>query len=135
MISGCSTENQSSVDTLVASERAFAALSLAQNSRTAFLTFLDDSAVIFRPHPVNGKEFINRQQPRTSVLAWEPIFAECSAGGDLGYTTGPWRFSTASQPEKPVAFGHFVTLWGNTGGGAWRVMLDIGTSNPEPGPD
>jgi hypothetical protein len=135
MINGCSAESQLPVDTLVASERAFAALSIAKDTRTAFLTFLDDSAVIFRPHPVNGKEWISRQPSRPSVLAWEPLFAECSAGGDLGFTSGPWRFSTSSQAKEPVAFGNFVSVWGRKPRTGWKVLLDVGTSNPKPDSD
>jgi ketosteroid isomerase-like protein len=131
----CGCPRESPVDTLVISERAFAALSLAQNTRTAFLTFLDDSAVIFRPHPVNGKEWISRQPTRPSVLSWKPAFAECSAGGDLGFTSGPWKFSTSAQAKEPVAFGYFVSVWGRKLHTGWKVLLDMGTSNPRPASD
>ena len=131
--SGCSTGSQVPVSSLVESERAFAALSLARDTRTAFLTFLDDSSVIFRPHPVNGKEWIGKQPTRTSVLSWEPVFADCSESGDMGFTTGPWKFSRSSSEDEPVAFGYFVSVWGRREGGGWRVLLDIGTSNPKPG--
>ncbi len=125
--SGCAGGRQ--VDTLLDSERAFAALSLDRGTRAAFLSFLDDSAVIFRPHPVNGKEWFGKQPSRPTVLAWEPEFADCSAGGDLGYTTGPWRLYATSHGE-PVASGYFVSVWRRRPGGEWKVMLDVGTSTP-----
>jgi hypothetical protein len=128
--SGCSAGSQLPVDSLVASERAFAALSVAQGTRTAFLEFLDDSSVIFRPHPVNGKEWFRGQKPRTSVLNWGPSFADCSSGGEMGYTTGPWRFYKTSLAEEPVAFGYFVSVWGRKPGGPWKVLFDVGTSTP-----
>jgi len=134
-LAGCSASRQIPVDSLVASERAFAALSVARGTQTAFLTFLDDSAVIFRPHPVNGKEWFRRQAPRSTVLDWEPSFAECSSSGDLGYTTGPWRVYRSAKTEDPVAFGYFISVWGRRGGEGWKVLLDVGTSNPRPGSD
>ncbi len=127
---GCATVQP--IDSLVETERAFAALSLAKDTRTAFLSFLDDSAVIFRPHPVNGKEFVGRQPARPSLLAWKPVFADCSEGGDLGFTTGPWTFSSSRSDAEPVAFGYFVTVWGRRPDGSWKALLDIGTSNPKP---
>jgi ketosteroid isomerase-like protein len=134
-IAGCSPSRQIPLDTLVASERAFAALSVARGTQTAFLTFLDDSAVIFRPHPVNGKEWFRGQAPRSTVLDWEPSFAECSSSGDLGYTTGPWRVYRSAKTEEPVAFGYFISVWGRRPGEGWKVLLDAGTSNPRPGSD
>ncbi|PYM05340.1 MAG: hypothetical protein DMD82_11400, partial [Candidatus Rokuibacteriota bacterium] len=43
------------LDSLVASERAFAAMSVQKGMRDAFLEFLADDAIIFRPLPVIGK--------------------------------------------------------------------------------
>lgn len=131
LICGCA----SGVDSLIESERAFAALSLARDTRTAFLSFLDDSAVIFRPHPVNGREWIGQRPARPSILAWEPTFADCSADGDMGFTTGPWKLSTPSSPGEPVAFGWFVSVWGRRPGAVWKVLLDVGISTPKPASD
>ncbi len=128
---GCATGRQ--VDTLVESERAFAACALDRGTRAAFLSFLDDSGVVFRPHPVNGKEWFDKQPSQSTVLAWEPEFADCSAGGDLGYTTGPWRLLAHSHGE-PVASGYFVSVWRRHPGREWKVVLDVGTSTPQPSP-
>ncbi len=121
---GCTAGQQ--VDTLVESEQAFATRALDRGTRAAFLSFLDDSAVIFRPHPVNGKEWFGKQPDQPTVLAWEPEFADCSAGGDLGYTTGPWRLFASHAPGEPVASGCFVSVWKREPGREWKVVLDLG---------
>src|SRR4051812_320240 len=96
---------------LVEAERGFARTSVEKGTREAFLANLADDAVIFHPHPVNGKKWWNDQPVRPGVLSWRPSFAFVSRAGDLGYTTGPWEYRGKSMEDKPVAFGYFVTIW------------------------
>jgi ketosteroid isomerase-like protein len=117
---------------LVEAERAFASLSVAKGTREAFLANLADDAVLFHPSPVNGKKWWTEQPVRPGVLTWQPIFASVARAGDLGYTTGPWEFREKSLEDKPVAFGNFVTIWKRQRDGAWKVVLDLGTRNPQP---
>jgi hypothetical protein len=118
------------VDSLVAAERAFAALARATDTRTAFLAFLADSSVMFRPHPVDGRSSTQAQPVRPLLLIWEPGFADIAASGECGYTTGPWKIAQRSAPDSAVAFGHFVTFWRKEKG--WKVLLDIGISHSGP---
>lgn len=117
---------------LVEAERAFAAASITQGTRSAFIANLADDAVTFNPGPVNGKKWWTEQQVRPGVLTWQPIYAFVSSAGDLGYTTGPWEFRAKSLDDKPVAFGHFVSIWKRQADGVWKVALDIGIRNPQP---
>ncbi len=66
------------------------------------------------------------------VLTWQPVFAFVSRAGDMGYTTGPWEYRDKSIEDKPTAFGYFVTIWKKQPDGAWKVVLDLGTRNPQP---
>ncbi len=116
---------------LVAAERAFARTSLEKDTKTAFLAWLADDAVVFQPRPVNGKQWYSERPATTAVLSWEPVFAEISAAGDLGYTTGPWNWKRRPE-ELPVAFGHFVSVWKKQADGQWRVALDIGINHEKP---
>src|SRR5438445_12643638 len=77
---------------LVESERDFAKTSVAKGTREAFLAYLADDAILFRPHPVPGKKWMQDHPAPPGLLTWEPIFADISRSGDLGYTTGPWEF-------------------------------------------
>ena len=117
---------------LVAAERAFAAASLAKGTRVAFLEFLSDDSVLFRPGPVAGKKWIEEHPAPSTLLTWEPIFADVALSGDLGYTTGPWEIRPATLQDKPTAYGHFVSVWKRQGDGTWKVVVDLGISHAAP---
>ena len=117
------------LQSLVMAERAFARASVADGMREAFLEFLADDAVIFRPGPVEGRQWFEARPPAEGRLSWEPLFADLSRDGDLGYTTGPWQFL---PPDGEPSYGHYVTVWRKQPGGEWRVAADIGVGHPRP---
>lgn len=114
---------------LVESEKAFAEMAAERGTKDAFVFYLADDSVIFKPEPVSGKEWYASQPARPSLLGWDPARAECSCG--LGYTTGPWDYR-AKAGEEPIAYGNYVSLWRKQREGAWKVVLDAGTGNPRP---
>lgn len=121
------------LDSLVQSERAFSRMSVEKGMRNAFLTFLADDAIVFRPLPANGKKVWEARGPVAGTLIWEPAFAEVSAAGDLGYTTGPWEFRPPEeQQDRPVAHGHFISVWRKQPADDWKVVLDIGCNHEKP---
>src|SRR6476619_6274717 len=86
-----SLQAQKNIDGLIAAEKNFAALSVAQGTKTAFLHFLDSNGIVFdKGNPVNGIQVWTSRENRGGVLNWHPQFAEISLSGDFGYTTGPW---------------------------------------------
>src|SRR5213595_2860652 len=109
---------------LVAMERAFAKAAATKGTRDAFLEFLADDGIIFQPGPVNGKQFWQARTPRKGRLSWEPVFADVSLAGDLGYTTGPYEFRPNGADDKPIAFGQYFTVWKKQTDGSWKVALD-----------
>jgi|SRR5215831_3231741 len=114
---------------LVEMEQAFARAAATKGTRDAFLEFLSDDGIIFQPGPMNGKKVWSAREPRQGLLSWEPIFADVSRAGDLGYTTGPWEFRPNGPDDKPVAFGHYFTIWKKQTDGAWKAVLDRGVSS------
>jgi ketosteroid isomerase-like protein len=116
----------------VAAERAFCKVSTEKGTRQAFLAYLADDGIIFRPGPVEGRKWWSERPDPPGVLTWEPAFADVSRAGDLGYTTGPWEFREKSASDPPVAFGQYVTVWRRQPDGSWRVALDTGTSHQKP---
>jgi ketosteroid isomerase-like protein len=123
--------SRADLDSLVASERAFAALSVEKGMRDAFLTYLADNGVLLRFPPANGKALWSSRSAVPATLLWEPSFAEVSTAGDLGYTTGPSEFRPYDDKE-PVEYGHFVSMWRRQPDGTWRVALDVGISHDKP---
>jgi ketosteroid isomerase-like protein len=124
------------LQSLVATERAFARTSADKGTREAFLSFIADDGILFRPAAVNGKKWMqdnpvppSKQRP---LLYWQPIFADVSLAGDLGYTTGPWEYKADIKDEKPAGYGNFVTLWKKQLDGSWKFVVDLGITNPQP---
>jgi|WetSurMetagenome_2_1015567.scaffolds.fasta_scaffold27300_3 ketosteroid isomerase-like protein len=113
---------QSSLDSLAKSEMAFAKLSDEKGTKTAFVNFLTDDAIVLRPKPIKGKKFYEELKEDGSKLIWKPTFADISTDGKLGFTTGPWQFSI----DSVKVFGHYVTIWQKQVNGDWKVILDAG---------
>lgn len=113
---------------LVEAERAFARASLEKGTRAAYLAFLADDAVVFRPEPVPAKAWYRARPDAGSIRAWEPAFADVSASNDLGYTTGPWALRPDSA-SAPGAFGHYVSIWRRGDDREWKVAIDVGIAH------
>lgn len=111
--------------TLVEAERSFAAMASTEGTRDAFLKYLADDAVIFRPGPVNARVWYTEHTEVSGFLSWEPAYAEMSFSGDLGYTTGPWQYRKSSEEEEVASLGQYVSVWKRQGHGPWRVEVNI----------
>jgi ketosteroid isomerase-like protein len=122
---------QANLDSLVQAERDFARAAGTQGTKDAFLAFAADDGIIFRRTAVNAKQTWSKAQPSKGLLSWQPIFADVSRAGDLGYTTGPWEFREGAEDEKPAGQGQYMTIWKRQPGGHWKFVLDFGTSNPQ----
>ena len=117
---------------MVEFERKFYQTGQKKGTRAAFLTFLADDAIVFRPGPVNGKETWEKRAETGLDLIWEPTFAAIARSGDFGYTTGPAKWRTNKKEEKFSGYGQFVSIWKKQKDNSWKVALDLGIENPEP---
>lgn len=118
---------------MVAAERAFSRHSATVNTQSAFLAYMAQNALLYRPRVVRAHDFLRaRPTPPDLLLLWEPVFADMSAAGDLGYTTGPWIASSRSQRTAQPTFGQYVTLWRRQQDGSWKAEIDGGIAH---GPD
>jgi ketosteroid isomerase-like protein len=117
---------------IVEAERAFSRASVEKGTRAAFIENLADDSILFRPQPVNGKRWMEEHPAPAGLLTWQPIFADVSSAGDMGYTTGPWEFRKERLDDKPVAHGQYVTVWKKQANGVWKVAIDLGIGNPAP---
>src|SRR5438105_3461848 len=117
---------------MVESERTFYRTGQEKGTLAAFLAFLADDAVVFRPGPVNGKETWEERAETGLDLIWEPTFAAIARSADFGYTTGPAKWKANKKDEKFLGYGQFVSIWKKQKDGSWKVALDCGIENPEP---
>ena len=133
-LSGCIKTNnhERMVNDLIEVDQEFARQSVIKGSHSAFLEYIDDSAVLLRPNrqPVVGRAKISEMfsSPDTSFsLSWNPLFADVSETGDFGYTYGIFTIQMDS-PEGDVVTkeGTYVTIWKKDQDGNWKFVLDTG---------
>jgi ketosteroid isomerase-like protein len=61
-------------------------------------------------------------------LTWEPLYADISVSGDLGYTYG--LFASHTKTGKLLGRGKYVTIWKKQRDGTWKYVLDGGNEGP-----
>ena len=131
LIVSTSAQSPEAWQSLVEAERAFAAQSLRETIRAAFLTHLHPRSVMFSPGPVNGIELYTKLPDRGGKLAWAPAVVDIAASGDFGYSTGPHQFR-ATTDGPVVRQGYFCSVWVRSATEPWRVLIDLGSTQPEP---
>lgn len=82
-----------------------------------------------------GMEAIRRRMlpafaDTTFSLTWDPVYAEVSASGELGYTVGRYTTSVGAGDAASTEQGTYLTVWRRQDDGSWKVQADIG--NPAP---
>lgn len=128
---------QSALEEMVKTEQAFSKMAEEKSTREAFMSFIADDGLLFRPGAVNGKKWMLEHpllpSDKRPLLAWQPAYAGMAASGDMGFTTGPWEAKGDINDEKPAGYGHFMTVWKKQSDGSWKFVLDLGISHPESG--
>jgi len=128
---------QSALQDMVKTEQAFSKMAEEKNTRDAFMAFIADDGLLFRPGAVNGKKWMLEHpvppSDKKPLLAWQPSYAGMAASGDMGFTTGPWEAKADIKDEKPSGYGHFVTVWKKQPDGSWKFVVDLGVSHPQSG--
>lgn len=117
---------------LAAAETAFAAHSVREDMRAAFLAAFADDGVFVRNAWVAAKGFLASRPAPPIVLDWRPQYVEVAASGELGLSTGPWKLTSREKPDAPASYGQFVSIWRRGADGRWQVEVDLGISHPEP---
>lgn len=113
-------------------DREFSKLSLEIGANQSFLAYIDDNCILLRPnrYPVIGREKIEEMysKPDTSfILSWEPMAADVSSSGDMGFTYGTYTVQMDSpEGEKVRKDGTYVTIWKKDKEGNWKFVLDTG---------
>ena len=120
---------------VVAAERAFAADSVKRGIRASFLAAFAEDGINFTPHPERTREALLKQDeppsPEPVELDWHPAWADVSAAGDLGYTTGPYSGRDRTG-KRPSGYGYYFSIWKRPAEGPWKVAIDAGIRLPAP---
>ena len=93
----------SALSQMIEAERNFAKASVTKGRNAAFVDNLADDCLVYnKTWLTKGRQFFRDQKPAPVVLKWEPEFADISAGGDFGVTTGPWEIQEYRPGTQPL---------------------------------
>lgn len=123
---------QSDFQLMVDADRAIANAAVQNGTRSAYLEYLADDGVIFRPDAVNGKDYWNLHKQEPAVILKRTMErADIAASGLLGYTSGTWE-ETPRMPTGPARqVGQYVTVWSKKPSGKFLAIIDILTKYDE----
>ena len=117
------------VASLVAAERAFAAMAVERGIRASFLAQFAADGLVFEPAPVRVHEAWTTRpaaaDPLALKLEWAPAAAGVAASGEIGFTTGPFTL-TDRTGARPPQHGIYTSVWRKNALGVWQVVLDAG---------
>jgi ketosteroid isomerase-like protein len=107
---------------VLAADREFAALAAEAGMRAALERYLAADAVLFRPMPVPGSDWLEANEPPSGRLDWQPAVVELACDSSLAVTFGTWRYLPIEGPSSGE--GIYLTAWRRVAGGDWRIALD-----------
>jgi ketosteroid isomerase-like protein len=119
---------------MIATDKAFAAMSISKGAHAAFLAYIADDVRLFEGDhpPIIGRKAVeeyyakNPQSPGEK-LDWKPLEAEASPDGVLGFTRGTWIYTAKAKNGKTSRLtGYYVTEWKRQPDGKYKFILDIG---------
>lgn len=120
---------------LMQAERAFAKAT-AERGVDGWMEFMAPNAVELSAEPLVGLDQIRAGMTKQFKLpgfkiTWEPTKAEFLGQGDVGYAVGRYEVSFTGDDGKPhVSKGSYLTTWQQQRDGSWKVVSDIGSSDP-----
>ncbi len=117
---------------LAETEKSFAQTADEKGVKEAFLEFLADDGILFRPTAVNGKESWAARPATPAQLSWYPVFVDASSNGILGYTTGAGEFRPKGKTDATVFYSEYMTVWRRQPDGSYKAVLDMGVSHEKP---
>ncbi len=121
------------VSSLIEMERTFCKAA-AKDGAAGWARFFSESGVMLSKNgkPIQGTKTIeNAIEPLFRLpelkFVWEPMVADVSDDGTLGYTYGNYeRTYLDENGEKVEEKGMYMTIWKRQDDGTWRIAADVG---------
>lgn len=110
----------------------------AQRRAAGWMEFMAPDGALIRPSgTLTGpavRDAVTKMFADTSfTLTWEPVQADVGASGDLGYTIGHWEAHYRNDKGAAASStGRYLTIWKQQADRSWRVVQDIGVTDPAP---
>jgi ketosteroid isomerase-like protein len=135
LMAGCTRARDLSQarDTLLSTDRQWAAVASAGKDVERIVAFWDDDAEVYPAGApvVRGKAAIRtfvRQSLATPGfhIVWHPQKASLSADGTMGYTSGDNALTIpGARGGLTTITGRYVTVWRRNTRGEWKCVIDI----------
>lgn len=120
---------------MIDADQSLANYAVEKGTKAAYLRYLADDGVIFKPEATNGKDWWNLQkEEQPNVLKRTMEHADIASNGLLGYTTGRWEETPkeAGGPAREV--GQYITVWSKKPDGKFYAIIDVMTKYDEAAP-
>jgi ketosteroid isomerase-like protein len=123
---------------LLETDRAFSRMSAAQGMTAAFMAYVAEDATMLPIYQdmVRGRNAIRELMADGSegvTLTWQPVQAEVTASGEMGYTIGVSEVTRTLPDGKPeTRRGKYLTIWRRQSDGSWKWTVDIGNPSQPP---
>lgn len=119
---------------LLKTDIAFSELAMKQGYKSAMLEYIDSNGVLLRPNspPIEGADAIDNISMTVDSgfsIKWEPIKAEVSKSGEIGYTYGIYQ--VVEKQNGDTVSGTYTTIWKKQGDGKWKYVLNSGNTGLE----
>lgn len=123
-------------ENLLQTDREFARKSIEAGAAEAFNIYLTEDALQLPAgrNPRSGRENIYQSMKEAGdgyTLNWQPEDGEVSSSGDLAYTWGFYTLSWEDSAGTQTSHGKYLNVWKKLDG-QWKVLVDMGNSNPAP---
>jgi ketosteroid isomerase-like protein len=129
---GASVLAQNNLQKIYDTEKAFERAASEKGVRQAFIEYLAPDGIMFRPNPVNGREFWKNRPETPAQLLWNPTFVDVSSNGAMGYTTGNSIYRPKGKDDPNAFYGEYATVWQRQPDGSYLAALDLGISHDKP---
>ena len=126
-------EKSEMITSLMEMEHAFCK-SASEDGAVGWARFFSETGVMLNKSgkPIQGPKTIENaigplfQLPDLRFV-WEPMAADVSDDGTLGYTYGNYERTYLDEDgEKIEEKGMYMTIWKRQGYGQWRIAADVG---------
>jgi ketosteroid isomerase-like protein len=126
---------QSEFQAMVDADRSLASYAVEAGTKTAYLKYLGDDGVIFKPEATNGKDWwkLQTEEP-TTILKRTMEYADIASNGLLGYTTGVWEETPKKHGGPARQIGQYITVWSKKPDGKFYAIIDVMTKYDEAAP-
>ncbi len=119
-------------ESLLAADRAHGAAS-GSGLVEGFTGALADSVVFLPPRSavITGREAVRGYLSGTPLftrLSWEPVRADVSADGTVGYTLG---LGSGALQDGTTMHARLISVWRREADGAWKVVAIVPSLNPD----